>query len=471
MRGTKTLKAKLFYQFSIEDQVSKDHLLRKLSCLLDWTWVRQQTADMYGYNGNVSVDPVVIFKILMLGYLYNIHSVRELMRQIDDRLSFRWFIGYDLDEEIPDHSVISKARRRFGPAMFEQFFDQTVQLCCQAGLVDRNLVHVDSSTIKANASLQSVQDQHPAESFHPDLAPQAYWDELEAEDPQPVNVRKASTTDPDAGIMSRPGGKLLALCYSDHRLLDNQRGVILVTQATPGHVTDNLQLPSLLDGMIFRQGIVPQALAADRKYGNLEIYKDLQDKGIIAHIPRQKPGSRKNKFSKEVFTYSASEDRYICPAGERLKPPASSKAKIRRYRAPKKTCQSCSLRSQCVAGESPRSIARYQHEECYERTLQERDLTAYAQARKRRMAVAEGSFAHAKGWHAHDKARWRSLDGMQIQCYLVAAVQNLKKLVKYGCKPILTGAKTAETIGSRLFHRTIRFNFTPEYQIRWIDLN
>lgn len=445
MRGIKTLKAKLFYQFSLEDRLPQGHILRHLQAVLDWSWVRQQTADLYGYNGHVSVDPVVIFKILLLGYLYNISSIRELMRQIDDRLSFRWFIGYDLDEKIPDHSVISKARRRFGPRMFGQFFDRTVQLCVEAGLVDGHLVHVDSSSVKANASLKSVRDQRPGESFCPDLAPQAYWDALEAEDPLPVNQRKRSTTDPEAGIMSRPGGKHLMLGYSDHRVIDDQRGVILETQATPVYVTDNLQLPSLLHGLIFRQGLVPRALAADRKYGSLEIFKELEHKGIIAHIPRQRSGACRGKFSKQAFTYLPQEDQYVCPAKQRLKA-AQHNPRGRRYRAPVQVCQACHLRSQCVAGQKTRSLLRYHGEEYYERALQNRNWTAYEQARKRRLVVAEGSFAHAKEHHAHRRTRWRGLDGMQVQCYLVAAVQNLKKWLKYGRSPNPIAANMAAAV-------------------------
>lgn len=475
MRGDKTLKAKLFYQFSIEDHMPQGHILRHLQAVLDWSWVRRQTADLYGYNGHVSVDPVVIFKILLLGYLYNISSIRELMRQIDDRFSFRWFIGYDLDEKIPDHSVISKARRRFGPRMFKQFFDQTVRLCCEAGLVDGHLVHVDSTSVKANASLKSVRDKRPAvrlsggESFCPDLAPQAYWDALEAEDPLPVNQRKSSTTDPEAGITSRYG-KNLKLGYSDHRVIDDQRGVILETQATPSHVTDNLQLPSLLHGLIFRQGMVPQALAADRKYGSLEIFKDLEHKGIIAHIPRQRSAACRGKFSKQAFTYLPREDQYVCPAGQRLKA-AQRNPRGQRYRAPQQTCLVCHLRSQCVAGQKARSILRYHGEEYYERALQNRNWTAYGQARKRRMVVAEGCFAHAKEHHAHRRARWRGLDGMQVQCYIVAAVQNLKKLLKYGCNPIPIEAKMTKAVKSSQSPRTSRVTDSPDHWLRIKCLN
>jgi len=208
MRGQKELNPKIFYQFSLEQRVPKNHLLRRLDALLDLSFVEPLTRRLYGYNGNQSVDPVVIVKMLLLGYLYNIHSVRDLMRQIADRMSFRWFLGYDIDEAIPDHSVISKNMKRFGPELFHELFDRTVQQCIRSGLVGGKLFHIDSTTLKADASMDSMRPTHPDETFLPDLAPKEYWDALSKEEKRNhpnVNDRMASTTDPDAAVISRDG--------------------------------------------------------------------------------------------------------------------------------------------------------------------------------------------------------------------------------------------------------------------------
>ena len=124
------------------------------------------TRDLYGYNGHNSVDPVVVVKILLLGYLFNIHHVRELMRQVSDRMSFRWFLGYDVDEAIPDYSAISKNLKRFGPELFQELFEQIVQQCIHSGLVGGKLIHIGSTTIKADASDSSVGTTHDDDVFH-----------------------------------------------------------------------------------------------------------------------------------------------------------------------------------------------------------------------------------------------------------------------------------------------------------------
>ncbi len=157
MRGQKVFQPKLMYTFRLDEHVPPGHQLRALQRLLDLRFVERKTRTLYGRNGHVSIDPVVIIKLLLLAYLYNAPSIRELMRQVEDRLSFRWFIGYDLDEKIPDHSVISKALRRFGPELFRELVERSVAQCAAAGLVDGDLAHVDATTVQANAGGESIQ--------------------------------------------------------------------------------------------------------------------------------------------------------------------------------------------------------------------------------------------------------------------------------------------------------------------------
>lgn len=445
MRGQKELNPKIFYQFSLAQHVPENHLLRRLDAILDLSFIEPMTRGLYGYNGNQSVDPVVIVKMLLLGYLYNIHSVRELMRQIADRMSFRWFLGYDIDEPIPDHSVISKNMKRFGPELFHELFDQTVQQCVASELVGGKLVHIDSTTLKANASMKSVRPTHPDETFLPDLAPKDYWDALSKSEKQKhpgVNERMASTTDPEAAIITRAStGTILA--HKDHRVVDDKRGIILATQTTSAAVTDERMLPSVLSDVIFRQGVLPEGVAADAIYGTVDNYRSLSGLGIAAYIPRQRPSSRPGRFSKEHFTYLHESDCYRCPAGELLKPVSKNRDGFKFYRGSFPVCRTCGLRDQCVVGKNPREVQRHVDEHYVTEALAKRDTYAFQRARKRRMTVIEGSFGEAKQYCAHDRARWRGRLKMQIQCYLVAAVQNLKKLLTYGWRHATSGVGIA----------------------------
>src|SRR5512140_894584 len=156
MMGKKEPEAKLFYQFSLEERVSEDHLLRRVAQAVDLAFVRRLTARFYSHTGQPSIDPVVIFKMALLSYLYGITSERRLVEEIRLNLAYLWFIGYDLDEKVPDHSVLSKARKRYGPTVYLAFFKEVVQQCERAGLIRGDKLFADSTLVQANASLDSV---------------------------------------------------------------------------------------------------------------------------------------------------------------------------------------------------------------------------------------------------------------------------------------------------------------------------
>lgn len=156
MMGRKRVAGKLFYQFDLEGRVSADHLLRRVDAAVDLSFVRRLTARYYSHTGQPSVDPVVLFRMALLGYLYGITSERRLAQEIALNLAYRWFVGYDLDEAIPDHSVLSKARTRFGPTVYQAFFTEIVRQCDRAGLIRGDKLYVDSTLVQADASLDSV---------------------------------------------------------------------------------------------------------------------------------------------------------------------------------------------------------------------------------------------------------------------------------------------------------------------------
>ncbi len=156
MQGCKQFEPRLFYQISLEELVPKEHLVRRLADVLDFSWIRLVTASLYSHTGRPSIDPEVVAKLLLLGYLYNISSERQLMRDVQVNLAYRWYLGYDLDEEVPDHSILSKARRRFGLEFFEKLFEYILGCCQDVGLVRGENVLMDSTIVGANASLDSV---------------------------------------------------------------------------------------------------------------------------------------------------------------------------------------------------------------------------------------------------------------------------------------------------------------------------
>ncbi|MGH7643893.1 MAG: transposase, partial [Candidatus Dormibacteria bacterium] len=157
--GQKTVEPEPYIHFSLDAAVPSDHLVRQLAACVDFAFIRPLVRPLYSHTGQPSVDPVVLFKLALLGYLYNIRSERQMCEEAGLNLDWRWFLGYELTEHIPDHSVLTKARQRFGPAVYRQFFQRVVGLCRERGLIQGQRLYVDSTLVAANASAKSVQSR------------------------------------------------------------------------------------------------------------------------------------------------------------------------------------------------------------------------------------------------------------------------------------------------------------------------
>ena len=236
------LQPKLFYSsFSLEQRIHKDHPLRKIKNSIDFSFIRSEVKDLYGYNGNQSIDPAVILKLMFLLFYENIKSERALANQLPVRLDWLWFCDYDIDDKTPNHSsVISKARERWGIEVFAKFFQNILLQCIDANLLDGEVVHIDSSTIKANASKDNVIPKLKllSESLYNDLDKNT---EDESENPQ-----KISKTDPDAGFGKKKGSPSV-LGYKDHRAVDDKHGIITATVTTAANVRDDKVFKQVLE--------------------------------------------------------------------------------------------------------------------------------------------------------------------------------------------------------------------------------
>jgi transposase len=304
--------------------------LRKIQQKIDFDFIYGEVKDTYGDNGNVSVAPPIILKMMLLLILYNVRSERELMDTIPLRLDWLWFLGYDLDSEVPNHSVLSKARARWGMEAFRNFFERVVWQCVEAGLVDGRKVFIDASLVDADASNNSVIDTRSlkvqlqegykelearleAKSESTDCSGRRYIKE---------NSRYISTTDPDAAIVNRGKPRL---SYQVHRGVDGRAEVITATETTAGDVNEAHVMVPLLESHHDNTGRGAETVVADSKYGTVENFLACHDRGLKAHIPDLRGASVKRTeklkiFSEEEFEYDRESDTYRCPAGNRLRP-------------------------------------------------------------------------------------------------------------------------------------------------------
>jgi transposase len=433
---------KLFYhQINLDQRVPPNHTLRKIQEQIDFDFIYGEVKDTYGDNGNVSIPPPVILKMMVLLVLYNVRSERELIETIPMRLDWLWFLGYDIDTEVPDHSVLSKARARWGMEAFRGFFERIVWQCVEAGLVDGSKIFVDSSLVDANASNHSVIDTRSLK-----VQLQESYKKLEArleEKSESMdssrryvkeNRRYISRTDPDAAIVNRGKPKL---SYQVHRAVDGRSEVITATETTPGDVNEAHEMVPLLESHHFNTGIKAETVVADSKYGTVENFLACCDRGVEAHMPDLQESTAKrieklNIFSEERFEYDRETDTYRCPAGNRLKPRSLHKSRQSRdYAASKKICGACHLREQCTKNKSGRTIKRHLRQEELDGM---RGASRSAKARrdiKMRQHLMERSYARG-AWYGFDRARWRGVWRVQIQEYLIAAIQNIQVLLRYG---------------------------------------
>lgn len=465
MGRQKNSQEKLFsYHVSLSERVRKDHVLRKVAEKVDFEFVYDEVEESYGERGNVSVPPPVILKMMLLLILYDVRSERELMETIPERLDWLWFLGYDLDDGIPDHSVLSKARTRWGVEVFKRFFERIVNQCVEASLVDGEKVFVDASLIEADASKNSIVNTQSLQRY----LNKSYQrlveslDEKEMKGDTPVNGSHISTTDPDASIVRHGPGKA-ELCYKTHRGVDPKNEVITATMVTPGSVDDGEMLPEVIRGHEENTGSSVSTVVADSKYGTIENYLLCHDKGIEGHIPslegtQEGTGSKEGIFSRDMFTYDEETDTYRCPAGEVLRRRTYDKRRSSyEYKASRAVCAGCTLRERCTRSQNGRSIKRHERQDVINRM---KELAQTRRARKdirKRQDLSERSFARSTRFD-YKRSRWRRLWRMSIQDYLIAAIQNITILISRA-KGNLTETKAQRPFSwqkpSELIHKSI----------------
>lgn len=430
---------KLFYTgVNLSARVRADHPLRKIAELIDFDFSYDIVSKHYGTNGKVSIPPPTLLKLMLLLVFYNVRSERELMQTLPERLDWLWFLGYDLDSKIPNHSVLSKARRRWGVDVFRSFFERVISQCVEAGLVDGKKIFMDSSIIQANASNNSIVDTKSLKT----LINKRYKElesRLEEVDESAdcvrsagkINKRYVSTTDPESGIV-RSGEKRLA--YQTHRAVDEKSEVITAVKVMSGELNEAHYLKDLMEQHEKTTGKTVKTVVADSKYGTIPNYLHCYDKQVNAHIPDLKEksdkGSRNDIYGIEHFEYDAETDAYRCPAGKTLKRKAHHKRRNSyEYRARPKDCQACPLKVNCTKNQRGRSIKRH---------IRQTELDVMRSASKTQIAkkdihkrqhLMERSFAKSTRY-GFDRARWRNKWRVYIQELLICTLENIRVLIK-----------------------------------------
>jgi len=443
MMGHQARSEALFYYFRLEDQVPENHLLRLIDKHISFEFVREQLKKSYSEMGRPSVDPELILRILLIGYLYGVTSERRLVEELRMHLAWRWFTGLSFDQEIPHHSTFSKNRHgRFQESkLFEQLFEQIVRQCLEVGLVRGQQLSVDGSFIKANACKESRiprEDLEAVAEVHHTV--RQFLKELQEQNPveEPVhNQDLVSTTDPDSTYATK-GGTPARLGYYDNYLVDNQSCVIVGVQATAARMSqETVAAKEMLSRFAERQGRAPESVVADTTYGNGKFLQWLSDRNITPYMRTRDSIHRKNSpfFGPDRFTYEPEHNRYICPAGQ----PMNYGGRVHRntafnYIGTAKRCGGCPLKSQCTSAPF-RSLIIHQNEAARQRARDLVNTPEFVRAQRQRKKV-EALFAELKNQIGLRRLRLRRIKFVREQFFLAATVQNIKRLVRFLSPPI-----------------------------------
>jgi transposase len=427
----------------LENLVPQDHFLRLIETHIDFSFIYEKVRPYYSETrGRRSLDPVMLFKMIFIGYLYNIRSERQLEKEIMVNTAYRWFLGLGLSEKVPDHSSISFNRNeRFkGTTVFQDIFDEIVRIACRHGLVGGRVLITDSTHMRANANNNQYQMQEIAyttEEYMQELE-NAVNQEREANGKKPLppspeadsKTMKVSTTDPQSGHMMRKG-KPEGFHYLDHRTVDHKSNIITDVHVTAGNVNDSTVYMERLHYQVEKFGFAStlEAVLLDSGYMTPYICHKTSEMNISAIIAERAAPTYPDIFPKEQFPFVAERNVYVCPAGQELVYTTTNRSGYREYRSSRSTCESCPLLAKCTTNQSKqRTIQRHIWEDSKEKVQQNRQSDDGKAVYRLRSQTIERSFADAKELHGLRRCRFRGRDNVQFQALMTAAVQNLKKI-------------------------------------------
>lgn len=429
----------------IEDLLPRDHILRKVQKSIDFSFVRDRMEPLYCLdNGRPAIDPVILFKMLFIGYFFGIRSERQLVKDIQVNVAYRWFLGYGLQDKIPHSSTISQNRRRRfnGSDVFREMFDDVVFLALKKGYIEGKTLYTDSTHLKANANKHKYNKKLVAQNTR------HYMEELEQaieEDrrshnkkslppkgplsvPPQKEIRK-SKTDPDSGFMTREG-KPRGFYYLDHRTTDDKHNLITDVHVTPASIYDSLVYMERLDYQVDKFGFKVSAVGLDAGYNTPDICHGLVERDIFGVVGYRRPGGLKGRFRKNKFIYDPEADCYICPQGKKLKYRATSRNGYREYASNPVICVNCPSLENCTQSKNHQKVVtRHVWGDSHDMINSNRYTERGKYIKRRRSETVERSFADAKQLHGYRYARFRGKAKVEAQCLMTALVQNIKKMV------------------------------------------
>ena len=482
MQGKKSLQPKLFSSFNLSDRVPENNFYRSLKGVLDLEFLRKETKSYYGSCGQKSLDPTVFFRLCLVGYMENIISDRQLIQHASMRLDILYFIDYDIDDELPWHSTMSRTRDLFPDELFKELFEKVLTMCVEKGMVSGKTQAIDSAPVKANASMESLELKVPKEeladhlrkvramsqsdkkklkedkSSKEDQTLQATDKELKAiesrtknwdskQETRPgakskgakytSNKTHYSPSDPDARISVKPG-KARKLNYHAQMAVDTSHHVITGMEADYADKHDSRSLIGIVDPLVRRmekQGLVVENILADAGYSSGDNYAEMESRGLTAYIPAH--GTYKG--GPDGFVHHKEEDYYQCPNNKKavFRKIKEENGTLKKFYATRTAdCRDCSLRSECLGKTKQKRFSVIYHKEEYERTIVRVKSRKGQYMKRRRHATVEPVFGVLTQYLGMRKVMTKGIHNANKQFLMAAIAYNLKKYLKFESKKV-----------------------------------
>lgn len=452
MIGEKKRSDKLFYYFRPEELIPENHILRLIHRHVDFSFIRPRVEHLYSSTGRPSIDPEVMMRMLLVGYLFGITSERRLCEEVGMHMGYRWFVGLSLEEKVPDHSTFSKNRHgRFKESgIYQQIFDQIVQQCIDHGLVSGHHLTVDSTLVKANASYKNL------EPIVVPLKPDQYLAEVDKENPvleeekpdqgkawepkedfshngkKVTNQTHRSRTDPDSQIVRKSNFSETYLGHGVSYVMDNKHRVIVgADHNLPNRNADAKTAVELVGRLKWAYHLSPHTLGADKGYATGVFVHWLLEQDVQPHVPIMDSRSRNDKgiYSIEQFWYQENKDEFICPQGKTLRYWGIHRhSKQHAYRASRSDCRQCPVKAQCTRG-SYRSLSYHIYESSIAIARRLTQTRGYRISQRMRKRIEE-LFGEAKECMGMRRMKFRGALFVREQVLLTATAQNIKRMVR-----------------------------------------
>ncbi len=429
----------------IESLVPKDHLVRMVDQAIDFEFIRDIVKDYYSEEkGRPSIDPVVLFKIVFIQFLFGIRSMRQTIKEINVNVAYRWFIGYGFTEQIPHFSTFGKnyVRRYKDSDVFEQIFKKILGMLIENGFIKEETYFIDSTHIKAYANKRNVHNEYIEEDYNKYIT--NYHNELnevrkeENKEPIKFNTPKKNTVsnvDPECGMFNK-GEKERQLAYSVQTAVD-ENGYVVGCKTTAGNVNDNNAGIEFLEEL-HNEYPETKEMVMDSGYTSPVLLKMLIEKGVIPIIPYSMPKGKKLNtgvwmFRKMDYKYIEMHDYYVCPNLKLLTYRGMSTDGYLAYKSKTKDCRDCPFKHRCT-NQNVKQINRHLFEEVKDTVREIRLSDRGKEQYKKRKFTVERTFAQCKMCHCLGFTLVRGLKKNHDRNLIIYSMANIKKLVLFVMK-------------------------------------